>query len=639
LKKVHANTMENNIKEALLSNSIALFGVQIDEELIQFQSTRKEFTGDLTLVVFPFVKLLKISPQEVGSKIGDFLQQTFEDISSFNCIQGFLNLSLSDNYWIQVLSKIENEDNFAFEKPNSKSLMMVEYASPNTNKPLHLGHLRNIFLGDSVARILKANGHEVIKTQIINDRGIHICKSMLAWERFSPINEKGERETPENTGIKGDKLVGKYYVLFDKNFNIEAKEIVEKWKNNQFDGFEENTILKFQKLNQAKIGKDDKSTKEIDDKIFDLAKNETALLRDAKEMLIKWEARDPQVYLLWSTMNSWVYRGFESTYTTMQVEFDHLYYESETFLIGKDLVVEGLKRGIFYKKEDNSIWVDLTDDGLDEKLLLRSDGTAVYMTQDLGTAYNRFIDYPNLNGVIYTVGNEQDYHFKVLFLILEKLGYTWAKSCSHLSYGMVDLPSGKMKSREGTVVDADDLMLEVIESAKEMTQQRGHIEGMSDSEKEKLYHQIGMGGLKYYLLKVDPKKRMLFDPEESIELNGNTGPFIQYAYARIQSLLLKNEITNDFFHAEMNVEEKEIIKQISLYPQVIQESAKELSPALLANYIYELVKTFNHFYQTIPINIEANQSNKNLRLVICKNVANVIRSTMNLLGIEVPQKM
>ncbi|MGV3630627.1 MAG: arginine--tRNA ligase [Bacteroidota bacterium] len=631
--------METRIRELLVKNSEMLFGTHIDPAAVQFQITRKDFEGDLTLVVFPFVKLLRVSPDQAGQRIGDFLQSNMPDIKSFQVVQGFLNISLTETYWMQILQEIAEDKKYGFKEAGSKGTVMVEYSSPNTNKPLHLGHLRNNFLGYSVAEILKANGHKVVKTQIINDRGIHICKSMLAWERFSPLNEKGERETPENTGMKGDKLVGKYYVEFDKRFNAEAKEIIAGWNTGNFDGFEQKVSDEYKKLAAAKEGKDEKAAAAIDDKIKDLAKNQTALLRDANEMLLKWEGRDPQVYLLWSTMNGWVYSGFEETYRKMGVDFDKLYYESETYLIGKDVVDEGLAKGVFYRKEDSSVWIDLTADGLDEKLLLRSNGTAVYMTQDVGTAIDRFRDYPDLEGIIYTVGNEQDYHFKVLFLILQKLGYSWAKACYHLSYGMVDLPSGKMKSREGTVVDADDLMHEVVESAKAMTSERGHIEGMREEDREKLYRLIGMGGLKYYLLKVDPKKRMLFNPEESIELTGNTGPFIQYAYARIQSLLRKAGNAGEIGNTTPGADEKEIIKQLALYPAILEEAAIAYSPAVVINYTYELVKTFSQFYQNVKVNSEPDAGLRNLRLLICENVGKVIANSMELIGVEVPERM
>jgi arginyl-tRNA synthetase len=631
--------MEDLIKSAIIEKSNQLIGFECTDSLIQFQKTKKEFEGDTTLVLFPFMKLAGKSPQEIGKVIGDFLRDEIRCIRDYSIIGGFLNLSFPNNYWTQQLQEIDSNSTFGFAKENSKSEIMVEYSSPNTNKPLHLGHLRNNFLGYSVSQILAASGHKVVKTQIINDRGIHICKSMLAWQKFSPLNEKGERENPNNTGLKGDKLVGKYYVEFDKQFNAEAKEIIAQWNNGQFDGFSDTAIAKYQEFTEAKAGKDDKAIAGLDDKIKELAKNETSILREAKDLLVRWEGRDPEVYLLWTTMNSWVYDGFNKTYEKMGVVFDRLYYESDTFILGKDIVNEGLNKGVFYKKEDGSVWIDLTGEGLDHKLLLRSDGTSVYMTQDLGTAVDRFNDYPELTGIIYTVGNEQDYHFKVLFLILDKLGYSWAKSCFHLSYGMVDLPSGKMKSREGTVVDADDLMDEIVQSAQEMTTERGHLEGMSETDREFLYKTIGMGGLKYYLLKVDPKKRMMFNPAESIELNGNTGPFIQYAHARIQSLLGKATDFSLDTHTELGVSEKEIIKQLALYPSVIEDAAKTYSPALIANYTFELVKLFNQFYQNVMILSEEDEKQKGMRLTVSKNVAKVIKSSMNLLGIAVPNKM
>ena len=631
--------METKIKASLLAHFQSLFGVEISEQLVQFQKTKKEFKGDTTLVLFPFLKLTGQNPAAIGAKIGELLKTELSLIADFNVVGGFLNMSFSDDYWKAQLLACYSNKSFGFHAKASKPAIMVEYSSPNTNKPLHLGHLRNNFLGYSVAEILKAAGHEVIKTQIINDRGIHICKSMLAWQKFSPINEKGERETPQNTGLKGDKLVGKYYVEFDKQFNAEAKAIIESWENKAFDGFSTATVEKFNEFTVAKIGKDEKACAGLDDKIKELAKNETNLLREAKDLLVRWEGRDPEVYLLWTTMNGWVYAGFEETYKKMGVNFDRLYYESDTFILGKDIVSEGLAKGVFYQKEDSSVWVDLTDEGLDHKLLLRSDGTSVYMTQDLGTAVDRFNDYPQLTGILYTVGNEQDYHFKVLFLILAKMGYSWAKSCYHISYGMVDLPSGKMKSREGTVVDADDLMDEIVASAKEMTSERGHIEGMSDEEKNNLFQTIGMGGLKYYLLKVDPKKRMLFDPAESIELNGHTGPFIQYAYARIQSLLSKAGSFEFDATATMNESEKEVVKQLALYPAIIEDAANNFSPAIIANYTYELVKLYNQFYQSIYILQEEDAAIKSLRLTLSESVANVISSSMSLLGINVPKRM
>ena len=631
--------MELIIKQTILDHANELFGMEVEEKLIQFQKTRKDVEGDLTLVIFPFVKVLKCSPVEAGEKIGKFIQERVPNIERYNVVSGFLNFVIAGDHWVDILGEINNDERYGYAPENSKPTLMVEYSSPNTNKPLHLGHLRNNFLGYSVAEILKANGHNVIKTQIINDRGIHICKSMLAWEKFSPLNDAGERETPENTGMKGDKLVGKYYVEFDKQFNAEANEIIDCWNKGEFNGADASIVTEYQRLTSSKEGKDEKAVKGIDGKIKDLAKNETSLLKEAKDMLIKWEARDPQVYLLWTTMNGWVYQGFDSTYKTMGVDFDKLYYESDTFILGKDLVDEGLTKGIFFKKEDGSAWINLEDEGLDEKLLLRSDGTAVYMTQDIGTAVDRFKDYPDMNGIIYTVGNEQDYHFKVLFLILKKLGYAWAENCHHLSYGMVDLPSGKMKSREGTVVDADELMADVIQSAEEMTKERGHIDGMTEEEKNTLYELIGMGGLKYYLLKVDPKKRMMFDPEKSIELNGNTGPYIQYAHARIQSLLTKAGDIGELKNVSLLYEEKEILKHMSEFPSIINEAAIDHSPALIANYMYELVKLYNHFFQSITVLNEEDTDLRTMRLVMSKNVAKIISQGMRLLGVKVPNRM
>lgn len=634
--------MELKITKALLANAESLFGTTIDESSIQFQKTRKDVEGDITLVTFPFVKILRCSPVDAGNKIGAFLSENIEEIASYEAINGFLNLVLTDDYWLEQLSGVAKTEKFGYSEPNSKPTVMVEYSSPNTNKPLHLGHLRNNFLGYSVAEILKANGHKVVKTQIINDRGIHICKSMLAWERFSPLDENGKRETPESTGMKGDKLVGKYYVIFDQEMNAEAKEIIASWHEGNFDGFDTDVVEEVKKLIASKADKDEKAIAGIDGKIKELAKNQTSLMNDAKEMLVKWEGRDPQVYLLWTTMNSWVYAGFDETYKAMGVDFDKLYYESDTFLLGKDLVADGLSKGIFFKKEDGSVWIDLTDEGLDEKLVLRSDGTAVYMTQDLGTAVDRYNDYSDLEGIIYTVGNEQDYHFKVLFLILKKLGYAWADNCHHLSYGMVELPKGmgRMKSREGTVVDADDLMEDIVESAKEMTQERGHIEGMSEEEKHALYELIGMGGLKYYLLKVDPKKKLVFNPNESIELNGNTGPFIQYTHARIKSLMAKAESAGALEGvSELLPEEKSIVKQLVEFESVVAEAGANHSPALIANYTYELVKQYNHFYQSVTILKEENAELRAMRLLLSENVAKVISLAMRLLGVQVPERM
>jgi arginyl-tRNA synthetase len=613
--------MEQHIRQAILAAAPELFGAPISESLIQFQITRKDVEGDLTLVVFPFVKLLRCSPQEAGEKLKTWIEANVPGVSHCIVINGFLNIVLTDAYWLAQLSQIQMSPNYGLAPKN--------------------GHLRNIFLGASVAEILHAVGHKVVRTQVINDRGIHICKSMLAWEKFSPVNARGERETPANTGLKGDKLVGKYYVEFDKALQKEAKEIMAQWQSGNFSDTPEaihHAVLNFE---QAKQGKDEKACAAIDDKIKELAKNQTQILQEAKQMLVKWEARDPQVYLLWTTMNGWVYAGFDQTYAQMGVSFDKLYYESDTFLLGKDQVMEGLKNGVFYQKTDGSVWIDLTAEGLDEKLVLRSDGTAVYMTQDIGTAIDRFKDFPDLHGMVYTVGNEQDYHFKVLFLILQKLGYAWADNCFHLSYGMVDLPSGKMKSREGTVVDADDLMAEVIEKAKAMTQERGHLDGLNEVERDTLYAQIGLGGLKYYLLKVDPKKRMLFNPEESIDLTGNTGPFLQYAHARISTLLDKANYQPAPIaeRVVLRPEEKEIVKQLAQFEVTLQEAAKGYSPALLANYTYELVKLYNTFYQSVKIVIEPDLEVRHLRLALSAAVKQVLAQSLSLLGVEAPSRM
>lgn len=592
------------LKDELSAKTIeavkSLFGVDIDDSQATFQKTRKEFEGDLTIVVFPFTRFSKKSPEDTAKVIGGYLQENVPQVEKFNVIKGFLNLSISSKDWLEWFAGVQSVTNYGIATPDSGKTVMVEYSSPNTNKPLHLGHIRNILLGYSVAEILKANGHKVVKTQIINDRGIHICKSMLAWKKW------GNGETPESSGLKGDKLVGKYYVEFDKQYKQEIAALVAEGQE------------------QADAEKNAPSMKE------------------AQEMLRKWEAKDPEVYQLWETMNGWVYKGFDATYEAMGVDFDTLYYESDTYLVGKDEVMEGLEKGIFFKKDDGSVWVDLTGDGLDEKLLLRADGTSVYMTQDIGTAILRYKDFPALSQQVYTVGNEQEYHFKVLFLILQKLGFDWAKSCYHLSYGMVDLPSGKMKSREGTVVDADDLMEEMVAEAKVQSQDKGKVDEMTTEEAEKLFQTLGMGALKYFILKVDPRKRMLFDPAESIDINGHTGPFIQYSYARIQSLLRKAGGDSFNFSGEsfeLNEKERNLLKLINDYPEVVVEAGNEYSPALIANYVYELAKEYNQFYQDIPILKEADQNVMTFRLSLSAMTGKVIESAMKLLGIDVPDKM
>ncbi|MFA5300169.1 MAG: arginine--tRNA ligase [Lutibacter sp.] len=589
--------MQNSLEKALKKGFKEIYGATIDA--VEFQATKKDFEGDITVVIFAFLRYVKGNPVEIGTKLGEYLKANVSEVTDFNVVKGFLNLVISDDFFLNSFNEIFTTTNYGFVLPNpAEKAVMVEYSSPNTNKPLHLGHIRNNLLGYSVAEIIKASGKKVYKTQIINDRGIHICKSMLAWQRF------GHGETPESTGLKGDKLVGNYYVAFDKLYKEEISRLISEGKTEEE------------------------------------AKKQAPILLEAQEMLLKWEAGDGEVVSLWKTMNNWVYAGFEQTYKALGVNFDKNYYESNTYLLGKDVVADGLKKGVFYSKEDGSVWIDLTADGLDEKIVLRADGTAVYMTQDIGTAIERFNDF-NLGELIYTVGNEQDYHFKVLFLILEKLGFVWAKNLYHLSYGMVDLPSGKMKSREGTVVDADDLMQEMVDTARNISQELGKLEGYSKSEKEVLYKIIGMGALKYYILKVDPKKRILFDPEEAVDFNGNTGPFIQYTYARIQSILRKA----DFDYSKvikvitLHEKERELIKQLQQFPEIIQNSAKNHSPALLANYTYDLVKEYNSLYQSLPILGCENENEKILRTQLSAKVGEIIKAAFNLLGIEVPERM
>lgn len=588
--------LTTQIKSAVKSNFNA------DLESVEFQATRKEFPGDITVVVFSMLRVVKGNPVQIGESIGNYLVENVNEVEGFNVVKGFLNLEISASYFVDFFNAIKDKTTYGFEDAIAENdAVMVEYSSPNTNKPLHLGHIRNNLLGYSVAEILKASGKKVYKTQIINDRGIHICKSMLAWQKF------GNNETPETTGLKGDKLVGNYYVKFDQEYKKEIENLKASGKTE------------------------------------DEAKKEAPILVEAQEMLKKWEAGDEDVVALWSKMNGWVYDGFEVTYKNLGVDFDKLYYESETYLLGKEFVSEGLKSGVFYKREDGSVWCNLTDDGLDEKIVLRADGTAVYMTQDIGTAIQRIKDFPDVGGMVYTVGNEQDYHFQVLFLILKKLGFDWAKNLYHLSYGMVDLPSGKMKSREGTVVDADDLIADMATTAKTISEELGKLDGYSKDEKEELYKTIGLGALKYYILKVDPKKRILFDPKESIDFQGNTGPFIQYTYARIQSILRKSDIDTsvklDANEVELHEKERELIKQLQLFPDTVQQAAAQHSPALIANYTYDLVKAFNSFYQNVSI-LGADTKNEIIfRVQLSNTVAKTIKNAFSLLGINVPERM
>ncbi|MCC9041262.1 arginine--tRNA ligase [Myroides sp. M-43] len=575
-----------------------LYGATIDK--VEYQATRKEFEGDITVVIFPILRQVKGNPVEIGTKIGEYLVENTSVIERFNVVKGFLNLVVSDSYYIDFFNATRKEEHFGYVMPvEGDKSVLVEYSSPNTNKPLHLGHVRNNLLGYAVAEILKASGKKVYKTQIVNDRGIHICKSMLAWQRY------GNGETPESTGLKGDKLVGNYYVKFDVEYKSEIKELMAQ-------GMTE-----------------------------DEAKKEAPIIKEAKQMLVDWENNVPEVIELWKTMNQWVYDGFAVSYKNLGVDFDKVYYESNTYLLGKDEVEKGLEQGVFFRKEDNSVWIDLSDEGLDEKLVLRGDGTSVYMTQDIGTAIQRVNDFGDVGGMVYTVGNEQDYHFKVLFLILKKLGFDWAESLFHLSYGMVELPSGKMKSREGTVVDADDLMQEMVDTAKSISEELGKLEGYSEEERSELFTTIGIGALKYFMLKVDPRKGMMFNPKESVDFAGNTGPFIQYTYARIQSILRKADFdfSTEITGVALDPKEKELLKLLEEFPVVIQDAARTHSPALVANYVYELVREYNSFYQTVSILGEEDAVLKAFRVQISEKVGMVIKDAFSLLGIAVPDRM
>ncbi len=589
--------MIQNILDPIVKEGIQSI-YKIDLEKVEFQDTRKDFEGDITIVVFPLLKLIKGNPVEIANQIGNYVAAHADIVSGFNVVKGFLNLVITDRYYIDDFNQIPDFADFGMVS-KKKGAIMVEYSSPNTNKPLHLGHIRNNLLGFSVAEILSASGKKVYKTQIINDRGIHICKSMVAWMKF------GNGETPQSTGLKGDKLVGNYYVKFDKEYKKQIETLI------------------------------------ADGKPEDEAKKQAPILLEAQEMLRNWEAGDQDTVNLWKEMNQWVYKGFDESYKELGVDFDKNYFESNTYLLGKEVVADGLDKGVFYKKEDGSVWIDLTDEGLDEKIVLRADGTAVYMTQDIGTAIQRIKDFPDIDGLVYTVGNEQDYHFKVLFLILKKMGFEWAKNLHHLSYGMVDLPEGKMKSREGTVVDADDLMSEMTKTAGEISEELGKLEGYTEADKQNLYKTIGLGALKYFILKVDPKKRILFDPKESIDFNGNTGPFIQYTYARIQAILRKANFDSKapVDVKSLHAKEKELLKLLQTYPVIIQNAAENLSPALIANFTYELVKSYNSFYQSVPIFGAASEADKVLRVQLSYAVSCVIKSSFKLLGINVPERM
>ena len=593
--------IEENISKAVVGAVKSLYGIEVAENGIQLQKTKSDFEGDITLVVFPFTKTARKQPEVIGNEIGQWLTENTDIIDKYNVIKGFLNLSISKDNWISTLNNIYNDKKYGTKEETPESpLMMIEYSSPNTNKPLHLGHVRNNLLGYSISQIQKANGWKVVKTNIVNDRGIHICKSMLAWLKY------GNGETPASTGMKGDHLIGKYYVEFDKHYKAELKEL------------------------QAKGMSEDE------------AKANSSLMKEAQAMLLKWEQNDPEIRSLWQMMNEWVYAGFDETYKRLGVDFDKIYYESNTYLEGKEKVEEGLKKGIFYRREDGSVWADLTSDGLDEKLLLRSDGTSVYMTQDIGTAKLRYQDYP-IDKMVYVVGNEQNYHFQVLSLLLDKLGFKWGKELVHFSYGMVELPNGKMKSREGTVVDADDLMDGMIEEAAQTSAALGKLENCTKEEIDNINRMVGLGALKYFILKVDPKKNMTFNPEESIDFNGNTGPFIQYTCARIKSILRKaSEQGIDIKEVKgITLQEKEVslIQNLTSYPSIVEQAGKDFSPALIANYVYDLVKEYNQFYQTSPILKEENAETMNMRLMLSACTVKVIESGMSLLGIEMPEKM
>ena len=601
--------------EALISKAAgeavkALYGMDATEKMLQLQKTRSEFEGNLTLVVFPFVKAAKKSPEQTAQEIGEYMQNNCTAVEKFNVVKGFLNLSIGDGAWLELLKAIDSDERFGTKKAEDGApLVMIEYSSPNTNKPLHLGHVRNNLLGWSLAQIMEANGNRVVKTNIVNDRGIHICKSMLAWQKW------GNGETPESSGKKGDHLIGDYYVLFDKHYREEQSQLQAQ-------------------LVEAGMAPDEAAKR---------AKDEAPLIKEAHEMLVKWEQGDPEVRALWEKMNNWVYAGFDETYKKMGVSFDKIYYESQTYLKGKAKVEEGLAKGLFERHEDNSVWADLTNEGLDQKLLLRSDGTSVYMTQDIGTAEMRFQDYP-IDKMIYVVGNEQNYHFQVLSILLDRLGFKWGKELTHFSYGMVELPNGKMKSREGTVVDADDLMELMVEDAYKTSMELGKFDDMTEEERREIARIVGMGALKYFILKVDARKNMLFNPEESIDFNGNTGPFIQYTYARIRSILRKSNNTQSdsslfTLHSSLTDKEVELIQKMSEYGAAVEQAGKDYSPSGIANYCYELTKVFNQFYHDYSILNELDEQKKAVRLMLAKNVAKIIKSGMGLLGIEVPERM
>jgi len=610
-KRKNQMKIETKLAAAASEALRSLYGLEVKAEDIQLQKTKREFEGHITIVVFPYLRASRKGPEQTATEIGQWLVDNVPFVSAMNAVKGFLNISISKEAWIELLEEIDSDEKYGIKTPNEKSpLVMVEYSSPNTNKPLHLGHVRNNLLGWALAQLLQADGNKVVKTNIVNDRGIHICKSMLAWQKF------GNGETPQSSGKKGDHLIGDYYVCFDKHYRAEVAALADKFRQEGMD----------------------------EEKARERAEQEAPLMQEAREMLRRWEAGDPEVRALWEKMNSWVYEGFDETYKTMGVSFDKIYYESQTYLDGKKKVLEGLDKGIFYRREDGSVWADLTDAGLDEKLLLRADGTSVYMTQDIGTATQRFNDYP-IDKMIYVVGNEQNYHFQVLSLLLDRLGFDWGKDLVHFSYGMVELPSGKMKSREGTVVDADDLMAEMVSQARRTVDEAGKFDDMPESERAEVARIVGLGALKYFLLKVDARKNMMFNPEESIDFNGNTGPFIQYTYARIRSLMRKAEEKGYSINAIdtdavcLSQKEQELIQHTAEFADVVSQAAADYSPSSVANYCYELTKEFNQFYHDYSIMREENEAQRNFRLLLSKNVAKVVRVGMGILGIEMPERM
>ena len=644
-QKSIAMNIEMQLKGKLIAAVKELYGQEINENQAQVQITRKDLTGDFTIVVFPLLKVSKKSPEDTANDIGNHIKNNDESVANFNVVKGFLNIELEANYWLNLINEIAKQEKHGYVTANDNSpLVMIEYSSPNTNKPLHLGHIRNNLLGYSVSRIAAANGNRVVKTNIVNDRGIHICKSMLAWKKW------GEGCTPESTGKKGDHLVGDFYVMFDQKYKAEINSIIEE-KISEYPAIKDSedfkaTFSALKNKKKTKEGLNDEENEQFKacEELSKYAENNAPLILEAREMLRKWEAKDKEVYADWEMMNQWVYNGFDVTYKKLGVDFDKIYYESDTYTVGRDMVLEGLEKNLFYKRQDGSVWANLEDKGLDEKLLLRKDGTSVYMTQDIGTAKLRFDDF-DIDKMVYVVGNEQDYHFQVLALLLDKLGFKWGKDLMHFSYGMVELPHGKMKSREGTVVDADDLVDEMVNTAREMSKELGKLDGYTEEEAEEVFKMIAHGALKYFILKVDPRKNMTFNPEESIDFNGNTGPFVQYTHARIQSIFRKAaekgiEVAKVApTNVEIGEKENNLIRTIANFPNVVAEAGKTFSPAIIANFAYDLAKEYNQFYHDCPILFEEDEDKRMMRLVLCRTVGKTIKNAMWLLGIDVPEKM